>query len=511
VILLAYAHWSKDAAMFAPKVSKPQAKVAESPAGKPALQSSTSVTRSLGDAAVGSPLFLQRTIGNQATLQLMAQRTSRLTDSRGRNEQEVDPADLAARGPALGISSDFGKIQPEVGDGAVSMISPQPRWALSAIPDLTASSGQELTAAHDRAVACVRANQGTGARLSPRYAGRLGAWLGVDPVPVRIHADAFADAAAVRFGANAFTVGRDIFFRNGMFAPETWDGLVRLAHEMVHTSQQRGSGRSAPGQTGALEDQADDWIRHGGAGRTTTFVGPTILREPTYPRRATGTQMISEVERVIALTRDTQSSDETTRLWSQVSSNFGEVTAGSIARRVWSNLFLRHFVEPESRPGVESRFPRYMYSRSFGWIDAQHFFGFIDYAERHYVDTGSRQQTFDRATAQGIKIERDQQRVRDYIIAGQSPDPRLPRGMQIQPPNTPLFRAPQAAYGAAARMAADTYAGVALSGTEGELFGLLNTQQRGKFWTDSANARELSSPPCRHSSRPARSLTTRPK
>lgn len=342
--------------------------------------------------------------------------------------------------------------------------------------------------AHERTVAWVRANQNGGEALAARFARPFGAWLGVDASPVRIHTDAFADQAAVRLEANAFTVGHDVFFRQGQFAPHRPDGLVRLAHEIAHTAQQKNSGAAAPARIDALEAQADERVRFGRAARGGEIVGPTILREPTYPRRATGSAMIREVERVLTLTRDTASKDETTRMWSNVASNFGDVTAGSIARRVWTNLFLRHFVEPESRPGIESQFPRYLYSGSFGWVDAQHFFGFIDYAERHYQKTGDRQKAFDAATAQGVKIEEDQQKVRDYVVAGQSPDPGAFGLMQVRPPNTPLFRAPQATYGALAGLAANIVAGVALSGTEGELFGMLGEDQRVKFWTDSAKS-----------------------
>jgi hypothetical protein len=87
-----------------------------------------------------------------------------------------------------------------------------------------------------------------------------------------------------------------------------------------------------------------------------------------------------------------------------------------------------------------------------------------------------------------VKIEEDQQRVRDYVVAGASPDPGPPRLLQVRPPNTPLFRAPQATYGAFANMAASMAAFVALGGTESELFGQLDSSQRVKFWSDAAKS-----------------------
>lgn len=340
--------------------------------------------------------------------------------------------------------------------------------------------------AHAAAVQEIRAKQGSGAPIASNLVAPLKGWLGIDPATVRIHRDDFAASTAAKLNANAFTLGRDIFFGAGKYDPMQPQGLVRLGHELVHTAQTRDRGPSALGRVDALEQQADRWL----TGERTPLqqVGPSILCEPTFPRRATGTQMVTEATRVLALVRDPASADATTRMWSNVPSNFGAVTAGSIARRIWTNLFLRHFTEPPSRPGVESVHPRYFYSRTYGWIDGQHFFGFIDYAERHYVRLGDRQQAFDAATAQGVQIENDQQTARDYVIAGAAPDPGPLRLLQVRPPNTPLFRAPQATYGALAEAAASAYASARLSGTESELFNQLDSGQRVKFWTDAAKS-----------------------
>jgi hypothetical protein len=55
---------------------------------------------------------------------------------------------------------------------------------------------------------------------------------------VRVHTGAGAVAATRALKARAFTVGRDIFFAPGQYAPETPDGLYLLAHELVHVVQQ---------------------------------------------------------------------------------------------------------------------------------------------------------------------------------------------------------------------------------------------------------------------------------
>ena len=52
-----------------------------------------------------------------------------------------------------------------------------------------------------------------------------------------IHTGAYADEFARSLHALAFTVGTDIYFRNGAYKPETEEGRALLAHELKHVSQ----------------------------------------------------------------------------------------------------------------------------------------------------------------------------------------------------------------------------------------------------------------------------------
>jgi hypothetical protein len=58
---------------------------------------------------------------------------------------------------------------------------------------------------------------------------------------VRIHADARAADSARAVNALAYTVGRDIVFGAGQYAPGTAQGRRLLAHELTHVLQQRGA------------------------------------------------------------------------------------------------------------------------------------------------------------------------------------------------------------------------------------------------------------------------------
>jgi hypothetical protein len=68
--------------------------------------------------------------------------------------------------------------------------------------------------------------------------GRVADALGQDPGPVRVHADADSDDLARSLGAQAFTSGRDVFFRDGAFDPGSAGGFELLVHESTHVVQQ---------------------------------------------------------------------------------------------------------------------------------------------------------------------------------------------------------------------------------------------------------------------------------
>jgi hypothetical protein len=64
--------------------------------------------------------------------------------------------------------------------------------------------------------------------------------VGHDLSSVRVHADRQASEAAGGVAAQAFTVGRNIVFGRGHYAPETERGRQLLAHELTHVVQQGG-------------------------------------------------------------------------------------------------------------------------------------------------------------------------------------------------------------------------------------------------------------------------------
>ena len=65
--------------------------------------------------------------------------------------------------------------------------------------------------------------------------------FGADFDPVRVHTDARAAESARAVNARAFTMGSDVAFAEGEYAPETANGRQLLAHELTHTIQQVGA------------------------------------------------------------------------------------------------------------------------------------------------------------------------------------------------------------------------------------------------------------------------------
>lgn len=68
--------------------------------------------------------------------------------------------------------------------------------------------------------------------------------FGRDLSDVRIHSGSKAAAATEAVHANAFALGNSIWFGAGKYTPNTHSGRELIAHELVHTSQQRSAAES---------------------------------------------------------------------------------------------------------------------------------------------------------------------------------------------------------------------------------------------------------------------------
>lgn len=86
----------------------------------------------------------------------------------------------------------------------------------------------------------IQRSQGQGQEIAPVVRNPLEQAFGTDFSPVRIHTGNEGDRLSRSLDAKAFTTGRDIFFKQGNYAPETPSGKHLLAHELTHVVQQSG-------------------------------------------------------------------------------------------------------------------------------------------------------------------------------------------------------------------------------------------------------------------------------
>lgn len=78
---------------------------------------------------------------------------------------------------------------------------------------------------------------------------------------VRVHTDARAAASARQLNALAYTVGHDVVFAAGQYAPHTPIGRTLLAHELAHVVQQERGGSAVQRQPAAPAPPVDIELR----------------------------------------------------------------------------------------------------------------------------------------------------------------------------------------------------------------------------------------------------------
>ena len=93
----------------------------------------------------------------------------------------------------------------------------------------------------------IRRARGGGRTMPEAVRAPLEAALGADLRAVRVHVDGRADELSRSLRAEAFTTGRDVFFRRGAFEPRSRQGSMVLAHELTHVLQQDGGPAAADG------------------------------------------------------------------------------------------------------------------------------------------------------------------------------------------------------------------------------------------------------------------------
>jgi hypothetical protein len=116
--------------------------------------------------------------------------------------------------------------------------------------------------------------KGGGSGLPDTVRARMEPKLGADLSGVRVHTAGESATAAGQLGARAFTVGSDVHFNSGEFAPGTKEGDKLLAHELTHVVQ---------GQRSGVQRKAEPEREAAGGGEHAAAGGEGQVSHPDEP------------------------------------------------------------------------------------------------------------------------------------------------------------------------------------------------------------------------------------
>ena len=146
----------------------------------------------------------------------------------------------AARGEPLTIGAAHDALEQDANRAAAqatgpasSGVSGAPRRPARSSGALAGDAGPAPAIVHDTIAAA-------GQPLEPGLRHQMEHRLGHDFSGVRVHTDAMAARSAAAVDSLAYTVGRDVVFGAGQYAPHSAAGRELAAHELAHVAQQDG-------------------------------------------------------------------------------------------------------------------------------------------------------------------------------------------------------------------------------------------------------------------------------
>lgn len=209
----------------------------EDPAMKASLHiTSTGRMTSMTDVKAHPVLHLQPVIGNKAIQRLIAQAKPTISQPGDKYEQEADRiAEQVVGMPKIRQHRAF--------DGGCLTCKSQKDQLIQrngSIRSIHQPENQSMTQAAPAIVSEVLSSQGQQLDLETR--DFMESRLDCDLDRIRIHTGNKAAESARAVNAIAYTVGQNIVFGLGQYAPQTNVGKQVLAHELVHSIQQIGLG-----------------------------------------------------------------------------------------------------------------------------------------------------------------------------------------------------------------------------------------------------------------------------
>jgi hypothetical protein len=186
-----------------------------------------------------SPLVeLQMAVGNRAVTELLTGGQAKLQVGAVGDPAEQE-ADTVAQAVLRRLAARSAPGSPR---SAETAISPRP---------LTVSRRAEVGRAggtlRAETASAIEHARGNGTPLDQKTGEAMGSAFGTDFGGVRLHSGPAAAELNEKVQAKAFTVGSDIFFRDGLPNTKTAEGQGLLAHELAHTLQQGAVPRPAAG------------------------------------------------------------------------------------------------------------------------------------------------------------------------------------------------------------------------------------------------------------------------
>jgi hypothetical protein len=142
-----------------------------------------------------------------------------------------------------------------------------------------------------------------GRPLEPGLRGEMEARLGHDFSRVRVHTDGRAAESARFVDAAAYTVGRNVVFGAGRYAPGTQEGRALFAHELAHVVQQGGVDAHGGALPIGPSDDAAEREADRAAAPQPRATAPVVRREPIFPD-ATCAHVKSNIERAWPTAKD---------------------------------------------------------------------------------------------------------------------------------------------------------------------------------------------------------------
>jgi hypothetical protein len=179
--------------------------------------------------------------------------------------------------PQAASSEEILPLQEKAGNRAVSDLFQSRQVQREPLTDSSGTLKQEISSA-------IQGARGSGTPMPQPLQEKMERHHQTGLGAVRLHTGPRADQLSRQLSARAFTVGSDIFFKDGAYSPDTSQGQKTLHHELTHVVQQGGKAPGGSLKLGGVntpqEQQADQAARSAAASAPAS--DGTLQREMDY-------------------------------------------------------------------------------------------------------------------------------------------------------------------------------------------------------------------------------------